>query len=116
MLKAAPRWILAALSALGAAAAWTPSPAAPERLDSTATATPGCVHARAEARYANYGYDHWVIIHNACGAAATCAVTTNVNPQPVRVGVPSGKTKEVLTFRGSPAREFSAKVACTLEE
>jgi hypothetical protein len=117
MLKTAARWILVGGWALAPASAAWASPGAPARpLDSSASATPACIHARAEARYANYGYDHWVIIHDGCDADAACAVTTNVNPNPTSVSVPKGKAREVLTFRGSPAREFSAKVACTLQE
>lgn len=76
--------------------------------------TPACVHYRTEVRYANYGYDHWVIIHNGCDRAAACVVSTNVNPKPIHVAIPASKTREVLTFRGSPAREFSAHVVCRL--
>ncbi len=75
---------------------------------------PACVHWRIEVRYANYGYDHWVVIHNGCQREAACVVTTNVNPEPIHVGVPVDATKEVLTFRGSPAREFHARVVCRL--
>ncbi len=83
---------------------------------STADATPPCVHARAEARYANYGYDHWVVLSNGCAKAAACSVATDVNPTPVRVDVPRGASREVLTFRGSPASEFHATATCTLGE
>ena len=76
--------------------------------------TPACVAWHTQVRYANYGYDHWVVIHNGCQREAACAVTTDVNPQAIHVGVPVNKTREVLTYRGSPAREFRARVRCRL--
>lgn len=92
------------------------SPAAAQSASAKQPDTPACVHWRTEVRYANYGYDHWVIIHNGCERAAACVVTTNVNPEPIHVDVPRDKTREVLTFRGSPAREFSAHVVCRLHD
>lgn len=91
-------------------------PAAAEGNSAKQPDTPACVHWRTEVRYANYGYDHWVIIHNGCERSAACVVTTDVNPEPIRVGVPRDQTREVLTYRGSPAREFSARVVCRLHE
>lgn len=71
-----------------------------------------CVKVSTEARYAAYGYDHLVDVTNGCDKAMTCDVSTNVNPTPTTVEVAVGETKTVLTYRGSPAREFSAKVDC----
>jgi hypothetical protein len=76
---------------------------------------PGCVRWRSEARYRAYGYDHLVTVYNGCEAPAVCTVTTNVNPDPIGVQIAPGKEAEVLTFRGSPAREFQARVRCALE-
>ena len=90
------------------------SPAAAESATAKQPDAPACVHWRTEVRYANYGYDHWVVIHNGCQREAACVVTTNVNPEPIHVGVPEDTTKEVLTFRGSPARQFHARVVCRL--
>jgi len=90
------------------------SPAAAEDASAKQPDTPACIQWRTEVRYANYGYDHWVIIHNGCERRAACVVSTDVSPQPIHVGVPAGRTKQVLTFRGSPAREFSAHVVCRL--
>lgn len=74
-----------------------------------------CVRWRADSIYRNYGYDHVVTLFNGCDAPATCTVTTNVNPDPIGVQVAPGKEAEVLTFRGSPAREFEARVRCAIE-
>lgn len=88
------------------------SPAAAD--DAGKPDTPACVKWHTEVRYANYGYDHWVVIHNGCQRDAACAVTTDVNPRAIHVGVPVDGTREVLTFRGSPARQFTARVRCRL--
>lgn len=77
----------------------------------TAAATP-CVIARAEARWAAYGYNHIVHLENTCVEAHTCTVATDVNPAPQTVDVPGNGAVEVLTFRGSPARVFTPAVAC----
>ena len=85
---------------------------APFAADAAPKAT--CVQVHAEARYRNYGYDHIVIVRNGCDKKALCDVSTNVNPEPVRVEVPAGGATEVLTFRGSPAREFTPRATCHL--
>lgn len=65
-----------------------------------------------EARYRNYGYDHMVRLESACTEVQACQVSTDVNPTVRRVTVAPRATMEVLTFRGSPAREFRATVTC----
>ena len=77
-----------------------------------APARNNCVAARSEARYRNYGYDHVVILQSACQKAASCEVSTNVNPEVQLVSVAPGERLELLTFRGSPARDFAARVHC----
>jgi hypothetical protein len=74
-----------------------------------------CVRWRSEARYKNFGYDHVVILQNGCDAPAICSVKTNVNPEPISASVAPGEQTEVLTFRGSPASTFDARVSCALE-
>jgi hypothetical protein len=73
-----------------------------------------CVASWGEARYRNAGYDHIVHIQNRCEKTVLCRVTTNVNPDPVEGTVAPREEREVLTFRGSPAREFVPKVDCRL--
>lgn len=72
-----------------------------------------CVTHRTEARYGGYGYDHLVHLDNACAQSATCTVSTDVNPEKQRVTVKGRERTTVVTFRGSPAREFRATVECS---
>jgi hypothetical protein len=44
--------------------------------------------------------------------ALECDVSTNVAPTPVRVVLAPRQHVEVLTFRGSPAREFTPQADC----
>jgi len=108
------RLTLALLGAL-AAGAGAPDTGAPDAGPTPAPDAPSCIAWRSEARYRNYGYDHIVEIRNGCSAAAECQVTTNVAPEPVGVRVGAGQTVEVLTFRGSPASAFKARVRCGLK-
>lgn len=76
---------------------------------------PDCIQYEGKAHYGAYGYNHFVIIRNGCTRDARCEVSTDVSPETQRVTVPKGETKEVSTFVGSPAREFTPKVTCTLQ-
>jgi len=76
---------------------------------------PKCIKARAYARYAAGAYDHIVELESECVKSAHCEVSTDVNPEPIEIDVPDHETREVLTFRGSPAYEFAATVRCKLE-
>jgi len=89
------------------------SPARAEGDARRATSSPACVEAWGESRY-RVGYDHIVHVKNLCEKSVLCAVSTNVNPTPEKVTVPSKEEVEVLTFRGSPARTFVPKVECRL--
>ncbi|HSC87297.1 MAG TPA: hypothetical protein VLC09_08510 [Polyangiaceae bacterium] len=77
-------------------------------------ALPACIDVSTHAR-PGMGYDHLVTIANHCKSVADCQVSTNVNPQPIQASVPPDATHVVLTYRGSPAREFVAKVTCSLK-
>lgn len=74
---------------------------------------PPCVTIRAVVRYGAAAYNHIVVLTNACDKAEVCAVTTDVNPEPVKVTVPGHGTAEAVTFLGSPARVFVPKAVCT---
>jgi K+-sensing histidine kinase KdpD len=74
--------------------------------------TPPCIRSWPEVRYRNYGYDHVVHIGNACRVKATCAVSSDVSPEWIRVIIPAGEALEVVTTRGSPAREFTPRIEC----
>ncbi len=71
-----------------------------------------CVQWKSEVRYSGYGYDHLVHLDNQCDHAVTCHVTTDVNPEGVKESLKPKAKATVLTMRGSPAREFKAKVSC----
>lgn len=95
-------------------AIWLALAVATVPLAEPAPKTAACVVVQGDARYRNYGYDHVVIVRNGCDRKAICDVSTNVNPEPARVEVPAGSAAEVLTFRGSPAREFVPRATCRL--
>jgi len=71
-----------------------------------------CAHVHTQAPYRAYGYDHEVLIENTCAKPINCSVKTNVNPEVTTVLVAPHATATVITFRGSPASEFSADVDC----
>lgn len=100
------RTAFAALVVLSAVAGVRAEPNAPK------AEAPACVKHRAEARYRNLGYDHLVHVSNGCDRPVACRVSTNVNPDPVEIALSPGESREVVTWRGSPAREFTARVAC----
>jgi hypothetical protein len=73
---------------------------------------PACVKVSTQARYSGLGYDHLVDIENTCDKPMSCTVATDVNKEPTTVKVAAKQTETVVTFRGSPAREFNADVSC----
>jgi hypothetical protein len=72
----------------------------------------GCVDVRTDASFASVGYDHIVTLKSACKKAVVCSVRTNVNPEAAQLKLDPGEEKSVVTWRGSPAREFTADVSC----
>jgi hypothetical protein len=72
----------------------------------------GCVDYWPEVRYRNYGYDHIVHLLSRCEVVVFCRVSSDVNPVPAEVTLLPRAQVDVLTFRGSPAREFTPKVEC----
>jgi len=79
-----------------------------------ASSLPACIGVATEARYVPYGYNHIVRLVNGCSKAATCSVSTDVNPQATSVDVAAAATVDVLTFTASPAQTFHARVTCKL--
>ncbi len=75
---------------------------------------PECIEVTGRAQYSGYGFNHIVHLHNSCVSAATCRVSTNVNPAQVSVQLAAGEARDVLTFRGSPASAFQPRVQCVL--
>jgi len=71
-----------------------------------------CVRWTHEARYQGFGYNHFVYLKNTCKLRAICEVKTDVNPERIKATLAPKQKKTVITFRGSPARVFSADVSC----
>ena len=72
----------------------------------------GCVDVKTEASFATVGYDHIVTLTSGCKKPMVCSVKTDVNPDPSSLQLEPGATESVVTWRGSPAREFKASVSC----
>jgi hypothetical protein len=81
-------------------------------LQSQAKKPGGCVDVTTQASYASVGYDHIVTLKSGCKVRMACKVSTNVNPDPANVDLGPGETQSVVTWRGSPAYEFTANVTC----
>ncbi|MBL8677549.1 MAG: hypothetical protein JNK05_00170 [Myxococcales bacterium] len=73
---------------------------------------PECVSARAQPVFNGSGYNHLVTITNSCPAPVACQVTTNINPQAIRVSVASGASETVNTFFNAAGYGFAATVHC----
>jgi len=73
---------------------------------------PECVSVTAEAAFASVGYDHIVRLKNACKTTLSCSVKTDVNPDPATATLAPGESTSMVTWRGSPAREFKPDVSC----
>ena len=86
----------------------------PDAGDAGAPLVPACIAVSTESRYVPWGYNHIVILRSGCSKDATCIVATDVNPQTQSVEVAAGGKVEVMTFMGSPAYSFVARVRCRL--
>lgn len=75
---------------------------------------PECVRVEAIVRWGADAYNHFVRLENGCDRRARCRVATDVSPEVQTVEVPAGRSVEVITFRGSPASEFTPRVSCEL--
>ncbi len=83
-------------------------------LASAQSSLPECIRVQAIARWGADAYNHFVRVENRCDRRARCQVSTNVNPAPQAIEVAPGQSVEVITFRGSPASEFTPRVTCDL--
>jgi hypothetical protein len=80
--------------------------------DSEKAPSSACWTVTTAAPYRGFGYDHIVTIANTCEKPIDCTARTNVNPEPTNARVPAHASVDVVTFRGSPSREFKADVQC----
>jgi hypothetical protein len=77
-------------------------------------AADSCAEAHGSVRLEPYGYTHVATLKNNCMRPVECAVWTNVDPEPrTTVRAQPGESVDVITRRGSPAREVSAMKSCT---
>ena len=74
-----------------------------------------CVRWHGETQARALGYDHLVIVENACARPAVCVVSTDVAPEPIRVTVDVKQRIDLTTFRGSPSTTFTPRVDCKLQ-
>lgn len=77
---------------------------------------PPCVKLESKAIFSGSGYDHVVSIDNGCQQDVDCSVSTDVSDETLSVMVPAGESRDLVTYRGSPASEFKASVKCTLKK
>jgi hypothetical protein len=103
-----------AMLVVGATTALAASGATSARTPTRAAATPDvpCVRVWGEARYRGLGYEHVVHLENGCEKPMVCDVATDVNPAPQRVALAPSEATAIITFVGSPAREFVPRVQC----
>ncbi len=99
--------LLAALLAAGGASGEDAGAAPP---------VPPCVKVESRAIFSGSGYNHVVSIDNGCVRAADCQVSTDVSQETLSVTVPAGESRDLTTFRGSPASEFKATTKCALKK
>ena len=103
--------VLTLLLASGAQAADKPPKAPPVGVAGSAET---CAEVGASTRAEAYGYTHVVSLRNGCPKAVRCELWSDVDPEPrMRVEVEAGATAEVITRRGSPARELVGYKKCS---
>lgn len=73
-----------------------------------------CTHVRGIVRQEAFGYTHVVTLHNGCDKTVSCQLWSDVDPEPrVSVTLSPGEMTEVITRRGSPAREVTGFRKCS---
>jgi hypothetical protein len=85
----------------------------PKRPKSSPSGIEQCAQVSASVRMEAYGFTHLVSLRNGCDRAVSCEVWTDVDPSPHHaLRAAPGETQELITRRGSPAREVSAGSSC----
>jgi len=73
-----------------------------------------CAEVQGSVRLEAYGYTHVVTLKNGCTKPVECALWSNVDPEPrTVVRVAPGESAEIVTRRGSPARELVGMKSCS---
>lgn len=73
-----------------------------------------CAVVKATARFVGLGYTHAIVLRNGCQKPVECSVWTDVDPEPKTIlSLRPGEEDEVVTRRGSPAREVTAFKQCS---
>ncbi|MFT3926239.1 MAG: hypothetical protein QM778_27080 [Myxococcales bacterium] len=108
------RRLVVALLALGwSAAGHAEDKPKPKPRPREAAGIEHCAVATGSVRMEAYGYMHVVTLRNGCDRPVTCEVWTDVDPAPrYTLHAAPGAVEEVITRRGSPAREVSAEASC----
>ena len=86
--------------------AFAASGAATSLADPPPSPAPQCVTSRGEVRVSYPGYDHVVVLTNACDPTYRCVVTTDVNPDPMVADV----LRPGYTLKGRVLRPAGVRV------
>jgi len=111
MLRSSLSVLTLLLLCSGARAADRPPKSPPA--SSSAPSPDTCTEVRGSARAQGFGYTHVVSLRNGCPTAVSCELWSDVDPDRVRVEVAAGATAEIVTRRGSPAREVVGYKKCS---
>jgi len=86
--------------------------AIPQTVGQGSSSGAACVEVGALSVWGTIGFNHFVFLTNRCPETYACAVSTNVNPEPLQATVPGHSTVEVITALNSPERGFVPIVSC----
>ena len=116
-LTALVLWLVAAPGLADKAPTKAPPPAKPDPAAPKPVPTAdSCTHVRGIVRQEAFGYTHVVTLHNGCQKAVSCQLWSSVDPDPrYTVNAAPGEMAEVITRRGSPAREVTGFRKCTFQ-
>ena len=80
-----------------------------------ADGTPACIRWSQQTVHTSAGNNHVVFVENTCARSASCSISTDVAPDPIQASLQPNQRTELVTFRGSPAFTFRARVECKLD-
>jgi hypothetical protein len=106
-------WLLGALLLAVVAEAQGPQKKPRRVTDEEHTPVADCAKVQAEARMEAYGFSHVVVLDNRCDTPVVCDVSTDVDPDThYTLRAAPGERSDVLTRRGSPSRDVTARSEC----